>query len=372
MGFLSNLQGWYQMATQQPQQARQVLGQTFANIGSRITPQVFASGPVTGLSNTIAGTNVTGRYDQPYIQPKPASMITGGGGQTLGAQTSGGGGIQQPSPQPTPQPQSPNWSGMQSGAQDQSQIELQQTLNEYDRAAEEMQAQSGQLDTQRAGALSTLTAEQTKAERQATTSKEESATATQQAKGKALSTAQDVQKKNRNVLRALGILSSSASGEILARPMTEYGTQAAELEQGHVKRLGVIEDWLKGRMDEFTKAKTDVEQQYMTLKENISRDLRFNDRQRLVAVKAAQAALAARTQDIQNQMISYQNTAKQYSDNILLQIAQLKMYNNPTADTSAILNHLLSQVQPNYKPQQVGITQSEEQRKKQLGTLSGY
>jgi hypothetical protein len=257
-------------------------------------------------------------------------------------------------------------SQMQGSAEAQAQAELNAALGELDYQKEGLQAQSGQLDTQRLSALGTIDTETERAKKEATTAKIEATEATRAAQNKALSTAQDIQKKNRNVLRALGILSSSAGGEILTRPMNEYGTQSSELEQGLIKRLATVEDWWMQRSQDFTKAKTDLETQYATLKENIARDLRFNDRQRLSAVKAASAALSQRMAEIQNQAMQYQQAAKQYSDNILLKIAEMKMYQNPTADVSAIYNTLLSTAQ-GARPITSSQTVTEEQRKRLSG-----
>lgn len=81
MGAIDNLGGWYDLAVNQfgSGQAREALGQTVANVGSMVTPGVTGSGSVTGLANTIAGKPVIGTYDSPFIQPKPASMVTGNG-----------------------------------------------------------------------------------------------------------------------------------------------------------------------------------------------------------------------------------------------------------------------------------------------------
>jgi hypothetical protein len=288
----------------------------------------------------------------------------------LGAATStGGGGTVQQVPQntnPNPDP----FANQGDAAKSQAQIELEQTLGEYDRYAEEARAQSANLDTQRTSALGSMENTLSRSKAEATTAKADATSATFSAKNKALGTAQDVQRSNRNVLRALGILSSSAAGEMLNKPMNEYGTQAADLEQGLVKRLGVVEDWWLGKQGEFQQAKTDLEAKFTELKGNIDRDLRFNDRQRVTAVKAAGAALQQRLADIQTQSMNYQTAAKQYSDNMLLQLAQMKMYQNPSADVSSIYNTLLSSANAGRQPQQVGIQQTEEQRKKQ--TLSGY
>lgn len=254
---------------------------------------------------------------------------------------------------------------MQGSAQSQAQAELDAAIGEFDYQKENLQAQSGQLDQQRLSALGTLDTETQRAQKEATTAKTEATSATQAAQNKALSTAQDIQKKNRNVLRALGILSSSAGGEMLTKPMTEYGSQAGQLQQGLVDRLTKVEDWWLQRSQDFTKAKTDLETQYATLKENISRDLRFNDRQRLTAVKAASAALSQRMADIQSQAMQYQQAAKQYSDNILLKIAEMKMYQNPTADVSAIYQSLLN------PEQQSNTGDIAYLQKKKTNTLSG-
>lgn len=314
--------------------------------------QQTLSGPVFNQAGTQSKINST-------------SSLGGNGGQVLGVNTLSGS-----QPQSQPQQQSDPFAGAQNSAQQQADAELQSALGEFDYQKENLQAQSGQLDQQRAGALSTLDTQFGQAQREAGTAKTEATQTTQTAKNKALSTAQDVQRQNRNVLRALGILSSSAAGEMLNKPINEYGTQAADLQQGLVDRIGKVENWLLDRQNEFTQAKTTLEQQYASLKDNISRDLRFNDRQRKDAVRAASAALSQRMADIQSQSMAYQDAAKKYSDNILLQVAQMKMYENPTADTQQILNTLLSNAQQGYQGNTASIYQGEDQKKKQ-SLLSG-
>jgi hypothetical protein len=255
---------------------------------------------------------------------------------------------------------------MQGSAQNQSDAELQAMLDAYDYQRSQLESQSAALNTQRTSALGTIEGEYKKAETEKGKSETQAKEATQSAKNKALSTAQDVTKRNRNVLRAMGILSSSAAGEQLSRPMNEYGVQAADLEKGLVDRLNVINDWWTQRQTDFTKMKTDLETQYTQLQENIANDLRFNDRQRTTAIQAAKAALSQRMNEIQSAVMQYQQSAKQYSDNILMQIAQMKMYQNPSADVNSIYNMLLSG-QGGYSPQTIGIQQTDEQRKRLSG-----
>ena len=358
-------------------------------IGSWGTPEL---GITERLSNffgqgrtATGGSNLFGNQAQTTLVPSSSNQfVPSGGSGAYGVQSgnylqsspvlsggSGGGG--NPSPSPTgPTPQGGGGPDLEGQARDQAQIDLENALSEFDYNKQGLEAQSGQLDQQRLSSFGELETQRGRAQNEATTAKTEATSATKTAQSKALSTAQDVQRKNRNVLRALGILSSSAGGEMLTKPMTEYGSQSAELQQGLVDRIGKVEQWWMDRSKDFDTAKQGIEQQYAALKDNISRDLRFNDRQRLTAVKAASAALNARIGEIQQQKMAYENAAKQYSDSILLQIAQMKMYQNPTADTSAILNTLLSQAQQGYTGPTAAMTMSEEQRKKQQqGMLSG-
>ena len=261
-------------------------------------------------------------------------------------------------------------SQMQSSAQSQAEAELQAALTEFDRAKEEASVQKEQLGTQRTGALSQLETAFGKSKTQAETSKKEAETATQSAKYKALSTAQGVQRQNRNVLRALGILSSSAAGEMLNKPISEYGSQAAGLEENLITRKNYIDNWLNERMGEHQTSVKEIENQYANLIGNIDRDLRFNDRQRTDAVRQAQAALSSRMSEIQRSALQYQQAAKQYEDSILSQIANLKLYQNPQADLGGIYNALLSGTS-RYTPKQVGVQESEQERQKRLGLLSG-
>ncbi len=304
------------------------------------------------------GKNVVQNYQSKPITTTP-SPIGGGGGQVLEQQTQQQGGGQ------------PDIFGQrQEQAKSQAQLELEQALNEYDYYAEQAQNQIGQLGTQKTSALSEMETALGKSQKQAATAEEEATSATLSAKGKVLTTAQDVQRKNRNVLRALGILSSSAAGEMLGKPMTEYGTQAGELETGLLKRKQVVQDWLGERTAEHQKAVADLEQKYADLVNNIQTDLRFNDRQRVTAVKAAQNALQQRISEIQQSASNYQMAAQNYNANIVSQIAQLQLYQNPQADVSKLLSTLINYQQPTYGGGQVGTQQTEEQRKKALG-LSG-
>lgn len=302
-----------------------------------------------------------------------AQRSLSGGGQVLGTQAPAQ--QQQPQQQPQPQPQQQQqgpdpFAESRRIAEETAKRELEGALTEYDRYAEEAGAQRASLGTQRGTRLSELETERGRTEKAHVTAEEEARGETGEAKEKALSTAQDIQKTNRNVLRAMGILSSSAAGEMLTKPMTEFGKQSAELQQGLVKRLTAVEDWWMERQTDFSKATQDVNTQYDELVGGIDRDMRFSGEQRAQAVRDASTALQGRIQEINQQAVAYQQAARQYSDNVLMQIAQMKMYQDPQADMSGIFNTLLSG-QSGGQRQQTGIYQGEtDEEKRRRGLLS--
>jgi hypothetical protein len=259
------------------------------------------------------------------------------------------------------------YAGMSDAARSQAQIELEQALQQYDYYAEQAQNQKAGLGTQKASALSEMGTALGRSQTQAKASTEQATAATNTAKNKALSTAQDVTKSNRNVLRALGILSSSAAGEMLQKPMNEYGTQAADLEQGLIQRKNVVDTWLQERTQEHQTAVQNLESQYSQLINNIDTDLRFNDRQRVTAVKAAQSALQTRLSEIEQSKMQYQQAAQNYNANIISQIAQIQLYQNPNADVSKLLGTLINPGTQQYGGGQVATQQTEEQRKRLSG-----
>ena len=227
-------------------------------------------------------------------------------------------------------------------ANEQAQNELRSALSEFDQYSEQGNLQKNELGTQQNTLLSGLENQQGQVVNESGNMINEAGQATTTAKQKDLSTAQDVTKKNRNVLRALGILSSSAAGEMLNRPQEEYATQAADLEQQFVKRKSQVEQWAAEKKNEITSKVTEVKQNFQNMIAKIDSDLRFNERQRAEAVRAAGTALKQTMESLRTQALSYQQAADQYNSNILAQVAQLKLYQNPQADTTGIQNQLLS------------------------------
>ena len=305
-----------------------------------------ASNEINWQPNNIADT---------YQQYAPSNNQTGGGnptGQVLGQNTQ----------------QTNSMQGQGDAAAASAKAELEDALNQLDYLGETMLQQKTEAGQQKESALSSLGSQFQSAEQRAkglTTEAQESTTSGQR---KALSTAQDVTKSNRNVLRALGILSSSAAGEMLTRPLEEYGIQAADLQQAFVKRKGQVEDWLSERFTEFNQAKTNVQTQFDNIVAKIDQDLRFNKRDKITAVKNAQAAFQETIATLNAQAQSYAQAADEYKNNMLTQIAQLQQYQKPQADTSGILSQMITSP-TQAKPMQVGTLMSEEEQRKK-GLLS--
>lgn len=235
--------------------------------------------------------------------------------------------------------QSRTWEEQQrSLEQERARLELEQTLSAFDKSVEEAKSQKGWLGQEVEKQVGRLGEGYESAKKRAGGLKEEAESATSRAKETALSTAQDVVRKNRNVLRALGILSSSAAGEMLSRPIEEYATQAADLGAQLLKRKDEVENWLSERMVEYDNAVKDVQDNYTRIVEQIDRDIRFTERDKINAVKEAQTALKQSLSEISNRAVAYQQAADEYNNNLVTQIAQLQRYEDPNANISGILS----------------------------------
>ena len=253
-------------------------------------------------------------------------------------------------------------------ANNQAKAELEAAMNEYSRQEELGNQQIGQYQQEEAGTLSDINTMRGRVGTEATTAKTEAESATLKEKGKALSTAQDTQRTNRNILRALGILSSSAAGEMLTKPMTQFGQVSGELGTQLVKRKQQVDQWLMERNQDFDSQVTQIQNQYRGLVDRIRTDLRYNGEQRATAVKAASAALQQRMSDIQQTAMQYQQAAREYNNNILGQIAQIQLYQNPQADVSSILSTMLN---PGAQRPQGSTAAIYEDPRKRNQTLSG-
>lgn len=336
--------------------------------GSSMTDPNYANfrGSQTYAPRSVnRGTPITSSlptFQQPVSTPAPVLSSGGGGGGGGGsfadihASLYGKDAYMPPGWKPPgTQEQTDPYAEARRIAEEQAKAALEAALIEFDRYSAEAGIQKTELGNQQSSLLTGLENQRGQAVTQAGTSKTQAEQATQSAKNKALSTAQGVEKKNRNTLRALGILSSSAAGEMLSAPYNELGKVNADLQQGYVNRVGEIDQWLRDRNQEVDMAVNDVQKQFTTLIERINNDMRFNDRQRMSAVQQANAALQQTLQEIQARREANETAAKQFTSQMLGQIAQIQLYQNPQADVSGILSQAISTVNPQYNYQSTNI-----------------
>lgn len=149
-------------------------------------------------------------------------------------------------------------------------------------------------------------------------------------------TASSVQRKNRNVLRALGILGSSAAGELLSAPMNEFDKQRATLQQSLNTRVAQLDDFLNQKTNEHANQIAELTDKYTSLKNNILSDIRYNEKERKNALKGAKAALTSRVTDIRNMQMQYETEVANQKATLGSQWGALSDYATPKADTDAI------------------------------------
>ena len=262
--------------------------------------------------------------------------------------------------------------GLGDTANTDAQTELDNALAEYDRTEEAYNTQVGQNETTKNRLIGEGQTELGKAQKSGEGLITDAQQSTLSEEQKSLSTAQDTQKANRNVLRVLGILSSSAAGEMLTKPMESHAQNVAELGQLFIKRKQQVQDWITQKGDEFNTYKTQLEEQYGQIVQNIQQDIRFNRQRKVEAIQAAQTALKAKISDLNAQAMQYQTAAKQYNDNLAMQLAQIALYQNPTANVNGILSKMIKPEEP-AKLTQASVLDSDyiKRQQEQLRTLSG-
>lgn len=242
--------------------------------------------------------------------------------------------------------------------------ELQSLNTMYDQSRADLEGQLGSLGTQRTNTLSSLGTQLEGVRTQVGKSRKDAQEGTDKNIQDALTTAQEVERSNRNKLRALGILNSSAGGDILSRPLNEYDKQRANLTQALTKRVGELDDFLNQKTAEHADAVRQIESQYVDLVGRIQSDLRFNERQRSDAIRSANAALQQRIAEIQQAQFNYAAQVNALKGSYSQGMTNLAGYQQPTANLSAInaQNYQIAPSNPNVN--QPGIYQDDEQRKR--------
>lgn len=136
-------------------------------------------------------------------------------------------------------------------------------------------------------------------------------------------TAKSVQRKNRNVLRALGILGSSAAGELLSAPYNEFDKQRAGLREQLNYRTQELDNFLIEKTNEHANMVKDLEDRYAQLVGQIKSDIRFNEGERARALKGADAAARNRIAEIRNSLLNYEMQVEGERRNIASAVQQM-------------------------------------------------
>ena len=226
----------------------------------------------------------------------------------------------------------------EAAAREAEQAEINAANIGFDRTADELNAQLGSLGGQRARSLSELANQFSTFESGITQQQQQAETSRDKQIREARRTAQDVQLKNRNVLRGLGILNSTAAGELLNKPFNEFDRQRGDLVTATNARLTQLGDVLNQERSKHALQVQDIEARYTDLVGAIQRDLRFNERERASAIRDATAALQQRVADINTSFLSFQDAVQQQATQLNNQLASVSDPNLPTFDFTSLQN----------------------------------
>lgn len=298
-----------------------------ANIAKQTNQPYYSYTPSVN-SYVPSNQGVLGAATAPSPQTPPPTNNGGGGGQPLSSMNPAqqndwalGNGYM-------------GWSDyldkQQQSARNSSGAELSAQNSAFDYNAEQLNNQLGTLGNQRNQALSEIDLGLSGLQNQIKTSRANAQTNTEGQIRQAGSIAKSTQQQNRNVLRALGIINSTAGGELLSKPMNEFDKQRATLQQQLGQRFQELDDTFNQKTAEANAQKNGIISQFTDLVGKIQTDLRFNERQRLDAVKQANAALQQRLADIQGSVLQFQQQVALQKQNFAQSMAQIAAQQNPT------------------------------------------
>lgn len=271
-------------------------------------PNVFSGQGTTLMPRTLSSynTQVGGRATtQAHLDPTkggtiPMDQVLGAKDNTLSGGGGGGG--------------NPNYDEVKGALEGENDAYLSGLRGTFDHQAEQLKSQLGFADQNKRNALDTLSGQEVDLRNRTAQEETRSKGAVEDAIGEAGATAKNVQRENRNILRALGILSSSAGAEMLGKPLNEFDKERARLGRMGMERVTQLRDYMESGLREIGNARNQIETQYGQLVSQIQGDLRFNEFQRAQAIMDANAALKSKmaelkvaTAQITQQVSSAQN-----------------------------------------------------------------
>lgn len=311
-----------------------------------------SGGQVLGTSSELNYTPAPSNFTSSYSPTSSTGTSSGG--------TSPSASI--PATLSQPQPQSDPYSGILSAEEEAARAELASLNTEFDRNRSLLEGQLGNLSTSRENALSNFNNQKQNLLSQISGQKADAYSERDKNIDSAAQAARNTQSSNRNMLRALGILNSTAAGDILSRPLNEFDRTKAEYVQLAQKRTGELDDYLNAKTSELTLAVKELEDNYANLMGQIQTDLRFSDRERADAVRSANAALSQRMSEIKMAQVNHQNEVNAQKQNIALELAKLGDYNMPGYDINQMQSTQFNPQTESYKPAQVGVYEDEKKR----------
>lgn len=217
-----------------------------------------------------------------------------------------------------------------------NEAELKQAGAQYDRTKENLLSQQGNLDKQYGTQKQTLENLFGSYKKQIGELRTNAQNMYDREVEQGLRTAKDTQKASRNTLRALGILGSSAAGEMLQRPMNEFGRQRADMSMGLQERFSQLDNALEQRTAEHATAVQSLINNYNQLSEQIRQDLSFNERDRVNALNSARAALEERIAQIKYQQQMMEQEVAQQKDLMAYQMELQNQYTPAGVNTGSI------------------------------------
>ncbi len=254
------------------------------------------------------------------------------------------------------------FAGMLDTTKEQGNADLQSLQTEYDRNRSNLEMQLGQAGTARQQGLSSLQSAVDEYGNLIGTQKTQAQQSADKQIQSAGSAARQSQAKSRNVLRALGILSSSAAGDILSKPMTEFATQKADINLQTQQRIQQLDDAFRQKTSEHANLVAELENNYNNLISQIQNDLRFSDRERADAVRQANAAVSSRLNEIKLAQANWQNQVNSAKSGLLASATQLQNWANPTANIGDITSTTLSSTDQYNPTEQASIVGPEKDK----------
>jgi len=174
-----------------------------------------------------------------------------------------------------------------------------------------LEADSAAAGSSRDQLLSQVSREQQNLQSRVDTQKQQAADKAADEISEGADSARKTQQGIRNMLRAMGILASSAAGELLSRPLTKFDQQKAKINASLKSRIRELEDYFNDATLQLSQEKTRIKSQYEQMINNIRADIRFTEAERESSLVEAQKAFNERMLEIKQAFTGVQSQVAQ-------------------------------------------------------------